>query len=153
MEWLRAISANVLPIAEIAWSHSILNLAAIREGYPEGTLRSVRTRAVVLPETFVIQVSVEDDSAVRAASLANAVVQEAGVFGGQAYPAYQTRQLDDAVAVSSPIRPQPVQDITLGVLAGLAVGIGVAFALGYLRLSRTSASSARVPRVAPARAS
>ena len=118
--------------AEIARSQSMALQAATKLGYGEAAVAGARTRAVVLPETFVVQVSVEDADRGRAAALANAIVQEAGAYALGAYPTYQTRRLDAASAPAVPVAPRPARDITLAALVGLGLGLAGALGFGYL---------------------
>jgi capsular polysaccharide biosynthesis protein len=118
--------------AEIARSRSMLEAAGRKAGYAEADLRTVQSSAVVLPETFVVRITVDADAPEKAAVLANGVLEEAGVYGLSAYPSYQARALDQAVPTTTPVSPQPVRDIGVAAIVGLASGFLAAFVVRYL---------------------
>jgi capsular polysaccharide biosynthesis protein len=119
--------------AEIARSRSILETAGQQAGYAEADLRTVRSSAVVLPETFVVRITVDADEPEKAAALANGVLAETGSYALSSYPAYQARQLDQATPTMTPASPQPVRDIGIAAVVGLVLGCVVAVAVQYLR--------------------
>lgn len=119
--------------AEIARSRSMLELAGQKAGYSEAALQSVRSSAVVLPETFVVRITVDGDEPEKTSVLANGVLEETGAYALSAYPAYQARRLDQAVPMMTPVSPQPVRDIGMAAIVGIMLGALTAFVVQYLR--------------------
>ena len=119
--------------AEIARSRSTLVQAGRTAGYSEADLRNIRSSAAVLPETFVVRITVEADDPEHAAVLANGVLAETGTYALSAYPAYQARSLDRATPPTTPVSPQPFRDIGLSALVGIALGLLTGFVVQYAR--------------------
>ena len=124
--------------AQIAASQAVAERALIRLGYPPAQDPSLRARAVVLPETYTIEVSVELDDPVLAAQLVNAIRDETGALGEQAYPTFQVRPLDQSVPPGAPSRPQPARNSALAAVAGLILGL-----LAAMLIERRRGSEAR----------
>lgn len=96
---------------------------------PVGEL-SERVSATVVPDTIVLMITVEDESAEQAARVANAVTEEFVA----AVPMLEPERADRSALVKitvveparvplEPVAPQPVLNHLLGLLAGLALGL------------------------------
>jgi polysaccharide biosynthesis transport protein len=87
-------------------------------------------------KSVLMDVSVTDSQADRAAQLANAVCSE---FQGVAAdteapsPVVNVKLVETANAPQQPISPKPAQNLAVGGLAGLLAGLGIVVALGRLR--------------------
>jgi polysaccharide biosynthesis transport protein len=132
--------------AEIARSRSMLETAGQKAGYAQAALRQVRSSAVVLPETFVVRITVDADEPEKAAVLANGVLEETGTYALSAYPSYQARQLDQATPSPTPVSPQPIRDIGVAVIVGIVLGLVAAFAVQYIRATSSQRASRDVRR-------
>lgn len=96
---------------------------------PVGEL-SERVSATVVPETVVLRVTVEDESAEQAARIANAVTEEFVAAVPMLEPERADRSalvkitvVDPARVPLEPVAPQPVLNHLLGLLAGVALGL------------------------------
>jgi len=98
---------------------------------------SLSHRITVTPEpnTTILDVAVQDTDPARAQGTANALIDDfLAYFKG--LPG--TSALDilipaaPAILPTDPVSPRPLLNVALGILAGLAVGFGLAFLLDYL---------------------
>ena len=96
---------------------------------------SAMTSAEVVPETVLLAVTVLDASPARAQRIANGVADsfialipdfENTPAGKQ--PPVRVSVVNPAVRPTVPISPQPRRNLTIGLLAGLVIGIGLAAA-------------------------
>jgi len=87
-----------------------------------GYLRS----AIVLPETNVLEVSVEGPNPQLAMLLANSVGKQAVSYIDGLNQGFNIRVLDPAQMPTTPIRPQPVRDVSLAIVFGLVLGVSLA---------------------------
>ena len=81
---------------------------------------------VVLPESNVLEVSIEGPNPQIVAFLANSVGEQAIQYIDGLNQGYSIRLLDQAQIPTEPIRPQPARDASLGLLLGLIFGASVA---------------------------
>jgi len=91
--------------------------------------------AVVLPDSNVLELSVEGPNPKVAAQLANAIGHEAIDFVNKTYLVYEISLLDPATPPSHPINFRPVRDIALAVVLGGILGSIVAILREHLNLS------------------
>lgn len=92
-----------------------------------------RITATAPTDTVLVDITVKDPSAVRARDMANAVANQFGkVVGDLERPAAGQRSpvsvtvVRPATLPTNPVSPRPVVNLALGVLAGLALGVGIA---------------------------
>ena len=83
--------------------------------------------AVVVPETNIIELTVEGPDAPRVALVANAVGEQAISYINQLYPVYIFNVLDRPAIPTTPIRPLPLQSAGLAVIFGGVIGMALAF--------------------------
>ncbi len=119
----------ILTYAEVFSSERIFDAAAASAQFAEMNLKGYRVTAVVLPETNVLKVAIEGPDPEIAASLLNAVGQQAVTFIRGLYQIYDINLLDVAEAPSRPTSPGPLKDAGVALVLGLFVG-GV-LAIGY----------------------
>jgi len=81
---------------------------------------------VPLPDTNVLELTIEGPDAKLAAAIANKNGQFAIVYMNERYPVYQIDFVDFAQPDSKPISPQPVRDLGLALIFGLLGGIVLA---------------------------
>jgi diguanylate cyclase (GGDEF)-like protein len=82
--------------------------------------------AVVLPDTNIIEFSVQGPNAATTAMLANSIAQRAVDYVANLYQVYEMTLLDPATASPLPISPQPLRDAGIALVVGLAAGVGLA---------------------------
>ena len=125
-------SQDLNTYVEVLRSPSVLEPLRVSLGLPPNT--PVNVSASVPPTASVLDITATDSSAEGAARIANAVgpqlAQVAAKFSPLLASAGQTVEattITPAVTPSSPTTPDVRRNLALGILAGLAVGIGVAF--------------------------
>jgi receptor protein-tyrosine kinase len=91
-----------------------------------------KVRAVQIEETQLIQITVTDTNAIRTAQLANAYSESFAVLVKRAIPASELINItivDPATPPIAPVRPRPILNILLGLMAGILIAIGLVFVL------------------------
>ncbi|WP_272948419.1 polysaccharide biosynthesis tyrosine autokinase [Ornithinimicrobium sufpigmenti] len=116
---------------------------------------SERVSATVVPETVVVRITVEDESAQEAADTANAIAAQFMATVPTLEPA-RTSQENSVVSINvvdpartplHPVSPNPTLNLILGLLAGMAAGL--AAAVGREALDRRIKSEEHVKAVTP----
>lgn len=87
-----------------------------------GYLRS----AIVLPETNVLEVSVEGSDPQLDMLLANSLGKQASTYIDGLNQGFNIRVLDPAQMPTVPIRPQPLRDVSLAIVFGIVLGVSLA---------------------------
>jgi len=82
---------------------------------------------VVVPDTNILELSVQGTDPETVVDIANAIGAEALNYINQLYPVYNFSILDTPDFPITPIRPEPVRNAGLAVLIGLILGVGLAF--------------------------
>ncbi len=112
-------------IARKATSMSMHEEVAREMGVPVEAVLSARVQTITPPETNLIEVRAQSVDPAFAAAVANTVAQK--MLGQDYEKVISMEVIDPAVPPTSPIAPQPVRLLTLGLVFGLI--LGVAFAL------------------------
>ena len=109
---------------------------------------SARIKARVLPETVLLEITVTDTDPARAQRLTGAVADEFSRFvadlerPGEGKPsAIRATTIDAPALPTSPVAPNPTRTISLGLLAGLVLGIGISILREVLDTSIKSAEA------------
>lgn len=125
-------AADLNTFVEVLRSPSVLEPLRVTLGLPPNT--PLHINASVPPTASVLDITATDTSAEGAARIANAVgpqlAKVAVKFAPLLASAGQTVEattITPAVAPGSPTTPDVRRNLALGILAGLAIGIGVAF--------------------------
>lgn len=87
-----------------------------------GYLRS----AIVLPETNVLEVTVEGSDPQLTMLLANSIGKQAVNYINGLNQGFNIRVLDPAQMPLVPIRPQPLRDVSLAIVFGFVLGVSLA---------------------------
>jgi capsular exopolysaccharide synthesis family protein len=127
--------------------------AALRRQYeniPAGVLQQ-RIKAEPIPDTLLIELSLEDIDQDRAQRLTNAVAlafvgQVPNLQGGSTV---QVSLVEPALRPTVPVRPQTTFNVTLAALLGLMIGVGFAFLAEHLDTSIRSADALEGAAEAP----
>ena len=112
-------------IARKATSMSMHEEVAREMGVPVEAVLSARVQTITPPETNLIEVRAQSVDPAFAAKIANTVAQK--MLGQDYEKVISMEVIDPAVPPTSPIAPQPMRLLTLGLIFGLI--LGVAFAL------------------------
>jgi diguanylate cyclase (GGDEF)-like protein len=89
--------------------------------------------AVVLPETNIIQFSMDGPDPARVAALTNGMGQHAVQYVEGLYQVYNMSLLDPASVAVQPISPNPLRDGGVALVVGLALGAALALLNELLR--------------------
>jgi tyrosine-protein kinase len=127
--------------------------AALRRQYeniPAGVLQQ-RVKAEPIPDTLLIELSIEDIDPARAQRLTNAVAlafvdQVPTLQGGSTV---RVSLVEPALRPTVPVRPQTRFNVALAAMLGLMLGVGVAFLTEHLDTSIRSADALEVAAGAP----
>ena len=79
--------------------------------------------AVVLPESFVLELTVDGPNPVVSAQLANAIGRQSITYTRRLNQVYDLNFLDTAAAPVEPFSPQPLRDAALALALGLVLGV------------------------------
>ncbi|MDQ6897117.1 MAG: polysaccharide biosynthesis tyrosine autokinase [Actinomycetota bacterium] len=125
-------SADLNTYVEVLRSPSVLEPLRAALGLPPNAPLNVN--ASVPPTASVLDITATDSTAEGAARIANAVGPQLASVAIKFSPLLanagqnvQATSINPAVAPGSPTTPDVRRNLTLGLLAGLAIGIGVAF--------------------------
>jgi capsular polysaccharide biosynthesis protein len=119
--------------AEVFSSKRMFDAAAATALFAGTDLSGYRVTAVVLPETNILEVSIEGSNPEMIAALANAIGQHSVEYIRSLYQIYDISLLDVAEAPTRPISPTPLKDAGVAIVLGLFLG-GV-LAIGYAYIS------------------
>lgn len=128
-------------VARNAMGSSMQEQVAKTLGIEVDVVKNAEITAIVVPETNIIEISARSVDPGYAAAISITVAEE--LRKQLPEKVLQMVITDRAVPPSAPIEPQPTRTITLGVMFGLALGIGFAL-LGYA-LQRLRGNNAAVP--------
>jgi uncharacterized protein involved in exopolysaccharide biosynthesis len=123
-------------IARKATSASMHEQVAEVMSIPVEWVRATQIQTVTPPETNLIEVRAQSTDPAFAAAVANTVVQK--MLGQDYEQVISMEVIDPAVPPGAPISPQPVRLITLGIIFGLALGVGFAMLEHLLQSLRNS---------------
>lgn len=84
-------------------------------------------KAVVIPDTNILQLTVDGNDAEAVASIARAIEEQSTLYINKLYPVYNFTILDSATVPIEPILPKPIQNASLALVFGLFLGVGLAF--------------------------
>lgn len=119
--------------AEILNSPRIYSEALTALEIDPRTVEQYSYGAIVLPDTNIIEFSVQGTDPSLVASLTNKVGQNAVVYVGRLYQVYDMTLLDPAAVPTTPISPQPFRDAGIALVVGLALGTALALVRELLR--------------------
>ncbi|GAB3713241.1 tyrosine-protein kinase domain-containing protein [Mariniluteicoccus flavus] len=144
---------QVQSFAEVATSPLVLQPVVDKLKLAEPTRDLARRITATVPQkTVIIEISVLDKDAGKAAEIANAVGEQLSQVAGQLTPrtpqgqeAVKATVIAPALAATSPTSPKVAQNLALGLLLGL--GIGYALALLRDQLDTRVRDEADVSRV------
>ena len=116
--------------AEIASSRSIKEAATNSISLASG--RNYTISGKLRAGTNIIELTVQGPDPIVTQDLANAIGSTTEAYVKDSYEVFVLRPLDKAVTPTSPIRPNPLLNLSLTAILGLALGAGLAFLSTYL---------------------
>lgn len=119
--------------AEIAKSRHIKTLAADSLSLPEESRRNLSVDARLIPGTNLLELTVQASDLALAVNFINAIGEMTQSYVDNLYEVYALEELDAPVARSSPIRPRTALNLAVGAMAGLMLGISMAFLATYFQ--------------------
>lgn len=127
--------------AEVLNSQRIYKEVGNTLGIEREVMQDYTLTAVVLPEASVLEVAVKGPDEKIATRIANNVGEQAVNYLTGAYDAYEVELLDQALVPTEPVSPNPMQNASIALILGLALGCGLVLVRGYLSSLNMSESS------------
>ena len=121
--------------AQLASSQAIFEAATQGMALTDTQLSNLDISSRVIPDTNVIELEVSGDSPTLVADIANRLGGELVKYIDQLYEAYNLKPLDVAKVPVWAISPNKKQNVALGILFGLVLGLGTTYVVDYLRSS------------------
>lgn len=138
----------VATFAKLPSSRTVRERAQGQLQLDEAQLKPYDVRTVVVPDTNVLEVSVEGPDPRLAATLADAVAQQTTQYTREFYDIYGMKVLDRAQEPTERAGPGLSRTLLVGAVLGLLIGVGVASVFDYLRrLKGRRAAAGREERV------
>lgn len=126
----------VATFARLPSSRTVRERARQQLQLPDEQLEPYEVRTAVVPDTNVLEVSVEGPDARRTASLADAVAEQTIGYTREFYNIYGMKVLDRAKEPTERVGPGLSRSLLVGAVLGLLIGVGVASVFDYLRRRR-----------------
>ncbi len=139
----------VATFAKLPSSRTVRERAQGQLQLNEAQLKPYDVRTVVVPDTNVLEVSVEGPDPRLTAALADAVAQQTTQYTREFYDIYGMKVLDRAQEPTERVGPGLSRTLLVGAVLGLLIGVGVASVFDYLRRlkGRSGSAAAREERV------
>jgi diguanylate cyclase (GGDEF)-like protein len=118
--------------AGVANSSAIKNKAADDLGISHNNNLNVSSQ--VQSGTNIVEISVEGNDPALVRDYTNAIGTQTVKYVESLYETYRLELLDEAVLPKSPARPSMAQNLTLGGILGLLLGMGLLIFLEYLKV-------------------
>lgn len=131
----------VATIAGLAHSRDVLGRAGRRAGLSAEAVRRYRVRAIVRPNTNILDIEVLGPEPKPCADMAHEVASIAGSEVTNTYRVYRLRMLDDAVVPTRPVSPDMGRNLLTGAVLGLLSGLLVAAGIEWARRGLASQPS------------
>lgn len=130
---LDTLDSVITTYAEILNSPTIYDqtISALQLG--QADLAEYSHNAVALPDTNIIEISVQGPNPETVALLANTIGLKVVEYVTGLYKIYDMTLLDAAVKPTVPISPQPLRDAGVAAVVGLALGVALAITRELLR--------------------
>lgn len=118
--------------ARVAASGEIKRRAAEELRLSDTVRETLSVESRLLPDTNVIEITVEGPSGELVKIFADAVGTNADSYVQQLYEAYGLTLLEPASVPTSPVRPTTMLNLALGAALGLSLAVGLPFLFEYL---------------------
>jgi capsular polysaccharide biosynthesis protein len=142
---IRGVTINTT-YASIARSQLIRDRAEERMD-PEARADEMSVSAKVLTDTNIVSLSVKGPDADHVLALTNAISAEAVEYVNGLSDVYVLQPLDAPTRADDPIATNRTLTISIGVVLGLALGVGLALLVEYLRRGPATPGAGDAPRL------
>lgn len=122
----------VATLARVSSSRAVRGLVQQRLRLSSGELAPYAVKAVVVPDTNILEISVEGPGRQAVAVVANEIAAQTIDYSRQFYQVYTLKTLDQASGAGQPIGPDLTRRLVAGGLFGLLIGIAAAFLFSVL---------------------
>jgi len=102
---------------------------------PTDLAENYSVTVVVVPDTNILQLTVDGPDPNVTVLIANAIGDKALSYLNSLYPVYNFIVLDEPQLPTKPIKPEPVKNAGLAILVGAVLGTGLAFSREQLQFS------------------
>lgn len=123
----------VATLARLPSASRVRDLAEAEISGDRDDIGAYRVDASVVPNTYLIRLTVRGPSPERAARLANALVRASAGEAAGYYPAFALRPLDAADAPAGPTGREEERPFLVAAILGLFLGLLAAYAIGLAR--------------------
>jgi capsular polysaccharide biosynthesis protein len=141
----------VATFARLPPSRTVRQRAAQQLQLPETQLEPYDVKTAVVPDTNVLEVSVEGPDPRQATALADAVAEQTTHYTREFYDIYGMKVLDRAQEPTAAVGPGLSRSMLVGAALGLLIGVGVATLFDYVRRMRRTRAGRPAPAPAAAR--
>ena len=126
----------VATFARLPSSRTVRERAQQQLQLTDEQLTPFEVRTVVVPDTNVLEVSVEGPDPRLATAVADAVAEQTMGYTREFYGIYGMKVLDRAKEPTERVGPGPSRSLVVGAVLGILIGVGVASLFEYLRRLR-----------------
>ena len=119
--------------ADVFQSEPVIQDGITEAGLEPEVIEQVEVEAGVLPSAIIVRLSVSGPDAEAVTNLAVKIGNAATLKVEALYPLYAFELLEPPPLPDGPASPVPLRDATLGLVLGLALGVGVVFAIDRRR--------------------
>jgi uncharacterized protein involved in exopolysaccharide biosynthesis len=126
----------VATFARLPPSRTVRQRAEQQLQLPEAQLAPYDVKTAVVPDTNILEVSVEGPNPRQAAALADAVAEQTTLYTREFYNIYGMKVLDRAQEPTAAVGPGLSRSMLVGAALGLLIGVGAAMFFDYVRRTR-----------------
>lgn len=122
----------VATFARVASSRAVRGLVRQRLRVSSGQLEPYAVKTVVVPDTNILEISVEGPGRKEVAVVANEIAAQTISYSRQFYQVYMLKALDQAGEAGQPVGPDLMRQLIAGGLIGFLVGVAAVYLLSVL---------------------
>jgi capsular polysaccharide biosynthesis protein len=123
----------VATYAKVPSSRTVRERAREQLNLSRSQMRLYQVTTAVVPDTNILQVSVEGPDPRLTADVANAIAEQAKSYAQEVYGIFGLKVLDRANQPSEPVRPEMARNLSVAAVLGLLLGMGLTFLVEYVR--------------------
>ena len=122
----------VATFARVASSRAVRCLVRQRLRVSSGQLEPYAVKTVVVPDTNILEISVEGPGRKAVAVVANEIAAQTISYSRQFYQVYMLKALDQAGEAGQPVGPDLMRQLIAGGLIGFLVGVAAVYLFSVL---------------------